>query len=105
MLRVRFFRVRPERVERLRWWMSELVRRRDEVLETFVNETVRHEAAWLLDTSDGPLLAYAIEAEDLQRAQSAFEETPLPIDVEHRRVMAEVLGDALEADQVLDVSV
>jgi Family of unknown function (DUF6176) len=57
MVRVRCFRVRPEKVGRLRDWMDELSRRRDEVLETFANETVRHEVGYLFETTDGPMLS------------------------------------------------
>jgi hypothetical protein len=72
VLRVRFFRVRPEKTDRLRWWMGEVARRRDEALETRANEAVRHEAAWLLETAEGPILAYAIEAEDMTRVDHAL---------------------------------
>lgn len=75
----------------------------DEVLETFANEIVRHEVAYLLETSDGPVLVYAIEAEDLDHAARAVEENPLPIDFEHRRVMQEVLEEPIELDPILDL--
>jgi hypothetical protein len=102
LLRVRFFKVKPDKVERLRAWMDELSRRRDEVLETFAQETVRHEAAWLLETAEGPILVYAIEAEDLEQARRAVEEHPQPIDLEHLAVMEEVLGAPYPAEQLLD---
>jgi hypothetical protein len=75
VLRVRFLKVKPDRVERLRAWMDELARRHDEVVVTFAQETVRHEAAWLLETSAGPILVYAIEADDLDEAQRAVGRT------------------------------
>jgi hypothetical protein len=102
VLRIRFFRVLPENLPRLRFWMAELHRRRDEILETFASETVRQEAAYLLETGDGPLLAYVIEAEDLERAALAVEQDPKPIDHEHRRVMSEVLGEELFPELLLD---
>jgi hypothetical protein len=102
LLRVRFFKVKPDKVERLRAWMDELSRRRDEVLETFAQETVRHEAAWLLETAEGPILVYAIEAEDLEQARRAVEEHPQPIDLEHLAVMEDVLGAPYPAEQLLD---
>lgn len=102
VLRVRFFKVHPDKVERLRAWMDELTKRRAEVLATFAQETVRHEAAWLLETTGGPILVYAIEAEDLEQAQRAVEENPFPIDLEHRAVMGVVLEGAIEVEQLLD---
>lgn len=102
MLRVRFFRVRPDKVDRLRDWMEELHHRRDEVLETFAQETVRQEAAWLMETVEGTILVYAIEAEDLEQAQRAVEENPFPIDLEHGAVMEEVIEVPIELEQLLD---
>lgn len=105
MLRVRFLRVRPEKIDRLRWWMGELARRRVEALETLANESVRHEAAWLLETAEGPILAYAIEAEDMTRVDHAFESSLFPIDHEHRRVMDEVVMKAFPSELLLDLRV
>jgi hypothetical protein len=102
-LRVRFFRVRPEKVGRLRSWLEEVAHRRDEALETLANESVRHEAAWLLQTAEGPILVYAIEAEDLARVDGAFESSPFPIDHEHRRVMDEALIDPFPSEPLLDL--
>jgi hypothetical protein len=102
VLRVRFFRVKPDKIERLRDWMEELHRRRDEVLETFAQESVRQEAAWLMETAEGTILVYAIEAEDLEQAQRAVEEKPLPIDLEHRAAMDEVIEVPIELEQLLD---
>jgi hypothetical protein len=102
MMRVRFFRVRPDKVDRLREWMEELHRRRDEVLLTFAQETVRHEAAWLMETVEGTILVYAVEADDLEQAERAVAENPLPIDLEHRAVMDEVIEVPIELEQLLD---
>jgi hypothetical protein len=100
LLQIRFFRVRY--VDRLRAWMRELHERRDEVLETFEQETVRHEAVYFLETSDGPICVYAIEARDLDQATRAVEENPLPIDLDHRAAMSEALGEEIPAEMVLD---
>jgi hypothetical protein len=102
-LRVRFFRVVPEKLDRLRWWMSEVSRRREEALKTLANESVRHEAGWLLETADGPILVYALEAEDLARVDEAFNASTFPIDHEHRRVMDEVLGEPFPAEALVDL--
>lgn len=105
MLRVRFFRVHPDGVERLRSWMAELSERRDEVLQTFASETVRHEAAYLIEGADGSVLVYIVEAEDLEHAARAVEESPFPIDLEHRAVMREVLLEEIDAETLFDESV
>src|SRR5574341_1774663 len=48
MVRVRFFKVQPERLARLRAWMAELAHRHEKVQQTFRQETVRHELAYLI---------------------------------------------------------
>ena len=51
MLKLRFFKVKPDKVDRLRDWMSELTRRKDEALATLKQETVTRECGFLIDTS------------------------------------------------------
>jgi len=102
MLEVAFRRVREEEVDRLRTWMAELNRRGDEVRETFRQETVRHEQAWLLPGGDGPILVYAIEAEDPELGHRVARASDLPIDVEHRRLMGEVLAGPARVELLYD---
>jgi hypothetical protein len=56
MLRVSFRRVKPGQEAKLRVWLAELSERVDEVRATFVDERVRHEQAFILQTIDGPIL-------------------------------------------------
>ena len=96
MIRVAFAKVKPDKVERLESWLLELMSRQDEVRETFIQETVRHEQAFIIRGEDGPLLIYVMEAEDHERGGAAFQSSQLPIDLEHRRVMNEVLAERLQ---------
>lgn len=105
MLRIRFFTVHTDKVERLRAWMKELSDRRDEVVKTFENEAVRREVAYLLDTVNGPVLLHVMEADDMERAARAVEEHPLPIDVEHRALMRDVLGEEIHPPPLFDEGV
>src|SRR6266545_1169236 len=91
MLKVAIHRVHPEKEQQLRDWLAELMRRQDEVRETFAQETVRHEQAYLLPTSDGPMLVYAMEVADFERGRAAFLNSTLAIDSEHKKVMRDVL--------------
>jgi hypothetical protein len=102
MLLLVFSRVKPDHVERLRSWLHELERRHDEVVETFRQETVRHEVAYLLQDEEGPVLVYAIEADDLDQAREAFQASTLGIDVEHKEVMAEVLAGAATVEKLYE---
>ena len=92
MIKLAIRKVKPDQEGHLRAWMAELNRRSDEVRETFAQEGVRHEQAYLLKTTEGAVLIYAMEAADHKRAAAAFQSSALPIDREHKRIMAQVLG-------------
>jgi len=102
VLRTHFLRVRPDKVDRLRWWLGELNRRRDEVRETFAQETVRHEMAFIVKGADGPILVYVTEAEDFDQARLAYQASTLPIDTEHRQVMKEVTDGAAPVEALYE---
>jgi hypothetical protein len=98
MIKLAMRKVRPGQEDHLRKWMAELNRRSTEVRETFAQEGVRHEQAYLLKTADGLVLIYAMEAADHARASSVFQNSTLPIDREHKRIMAQVLAEAAHAE-------
>jgi hypothetical protein len=102
MLRVVFRRIRPEKEAGLRAWLKELMARQDEVREAFVQESVRHEQAFIIQGENGPVLVYAMEAEDHEQARGAFEASTLPIDAEHKKVMRDTLGEALDLEPLYD---
>ena len=78
--------------------MAQLSSRRNEVLATFKHEGVRHEQAYLVKTADGPVLIYAMEAADHERAAEAYARSTLPIDLEHKRIMKQVLDEAVPCE-------
>jgi len=104
MIKTAIFRVRPEKLERLIAWLAELQDRSDEVRETFAQEGVTHEQAYVINTTDGPLLVYIVESPDHRRASEAFRNSTLPIDIEHKAIMAEVLSGPAEVAPRYDVS-
>ena len=104
MLRVSLRRVKPGKEVQLRTWLAELSSRADEVRATFVDETVRHEQALILQTVDGPVLVYAMEAADFDQASEAFARSKHAIDEEHKQVMGECLGDRLDLPPLFDVA-
>jgi len=104
MLRLSIRRIKPEKEARLREWLLELNGRAEEVRATFEAETVRAEQAYIIPTSDGPLLVYAMEAEDFDRGRQAFAASKHAIDHEHRAVMRECLNESLELRPLYDVS-
>ena len=102
MLKVSIRKINPGQEGRLRDWLAELMRRKDEVRATFKQESVRHERAFLLPTADGTALLYVVEAEDLEQASEAYKNSTLPIDMEHRQVMKQVLGDDVPVELIYD---
>ena len=104
MLRVSFRRIKPEKEAELRAWLGTLSTRADEVRRTFVDESVRHEQAFILQTVEGQILVYAMEAEDFERGRAAFARSTHPIDAEHKRIMGECLGDRLDVQPLYDVA-
>ena len=101
MLHVTFRRVVDE--PRLRAWMSSLEQRTEEVRETFRQEGVSHEQAFLLRDADGLVLVYAHEVSDPKVAQSAYAASSLPIDLQHRLEMSAALGVEVPAELLYDV--
>jgi Family of unknown function (DUF6176) len=102
MIRIDIRRVKAEEEGTLRAWMAELNRRGAEVSETLAREGTRHEQAYLLKTSDGPVLIYAMEAGDQDRAAEAFRDSSSLIDVEHKRIMKQVLAGTPHAELVYE---
>lgn len=105
MLKVVVSKVKLDKEAHLRSWLAELMDRREEVRETFRQETVRHEQAFILDGIQGPLLLYVMEAGDHERARAAFRASTLPIDAEHKLVMEEVLEGSLDISPLYDCAV
>lgn len=103
MIRVAFRKIAPDKVERLRSWMAEAQGRDDEVRETFRQETVRHEQAYLIENSGDHILVYVMELEDPEAVRQAYQDSALKIDHEHRAVMAEVVEENLEPELLYDV--
>lgn len=104
MLQVAFYRIENDKVDKLQSWMAEAQDRTEEVRETFREETVRHEQAYLVEMAGGEhLLVYIMELEDPEAAQKAAQQSGFEIDRQHRQVMADVIQGKVEARLLLDV--
>lgn len=102
MLKLTIAKVNPEEEESLRAWLAQLNSRHDEVRETFAREGVRHEQAYLLRTSDGPILIYAVEAQDYELTGKTFQSSTLPIDLEHKAAMSRALAGKANVELLYD---
>jgi uncharacterized protein DUF6176 len=103
MLRVAIERIHPGKEQRLRAWLAELNSRAAEVRETFHDETVRAEQAYIVAGQEGPLLVYVTQADDLPRGAKAFAESKHQIDAEQKAVMRECLAGSLKLKPLYDV--
>ena len=97
--------VHADKVARLREHLTMTEDRAEEVRETFRQEGVRQEQAYLLPTSDGAILVYVVDVADYEQAATVFENSTLPIDQEHKDVMAEVIAGSVDAELIFDLSV
>jgi len=104
MLKVSINMVKPGQEEKLREWLSELMRRQDEVRETFKQETVRHEQGYLLQINGGTALMYIVEAEDLEQASNAYKNSAFSIDSEHRNILKQTLANRIPTELLYDVA-
>ena len=104
MLSVKFYRVRPERLESLRSWLRELQTRRSEVIESFAQEGTGSEVAFLIQAVDGPVLVWTSEAADLEVAAKEYAASTLPVDLEHRDILREALSGRIHPECLFQVS-
>ena len=104
MIRLAVRRVRPTEEQNLREWLAGLNGPRSgEALATFPDEGCTHEVGILVQTSDGPLLVYAMEVEDEDRSRQAGLGSQHAIDADHQRVMDAALADEPELERLLDL--
>ena len=77
-------RLKPDSIERVREWASELRARPDEVMATLRDEGVVVESAFLDSTADGEFLIYYVKAKSMEAAQEAVQRSTHPIDTYHQ---------------------
>ena len=104
MLQVNMFRVKQGKEGELREWLLELNTRSAEVKQSFHDESVRGEQGFIVPTSDGPILVYVIEAENIERGRQAYATSTHEIDRQHKEIMSECLGESLHLTPIYDVA-
>ena len=98
-------RLKPEKQEEVEQWLAEVNGvRRDEARETLRAEGVSHEAALIIDTSDGPVIVYAMETDDIDRARAVGAASTAAIDRRHHEVMRGADAGPAAHRLVLDLS-
>ena len=97
-------RIDPDQREHVVEWLRTVDGpRREEALASLEAEGIRHETAMILEGIDGPVIVYAMESEDVERARTIADDSPRPIDGEHRAVMRAADAGAADADILLDL--
>lgn len=97
-------RLRADHRDRVVDWLQEIGGpRRAEALESLAAEDVVHETAMIIDTSDGPIIVYAMQTDDLEYSRAVADESPRPVDAEHRAVMRDADDGPAAAEIVLDL--
>lgn len=98
-------RIRSDHRDRVVSWLREIDGpRRVEALESLAAEGVEHETAMHIDTSDGPLIVYAMQTDDLAGSRAVADKSPRLVDAEHRAVMRGSDDGPVAAEVVLDLS-
>lgn len=73
-------RIKPNSVDLVKLWFSELNSRKDEVLYTLEREKIIVESAFLDSIEDNYYVIYYIRSENIKNALEIFKESKLPID-------------------------
>jgi hypothetical protein len=105
MIRLSVRRVHPDQVDTLRHWFQQLeTTRRAEAVATLIDETVSHETAILISDGDQPILVYAMEVEDPERARESVNSGKHPLDAEHRAILTSAFAGDPEQEILLDIA-
>jgi len=86
----------------VREWAAALTRRREEVMATLRDETVRVESAFLESGPNGDFLVYYMRVDDGEADRRAFERSTHAIDAYHRAFMEEVIESRESLELLVD---
>ena len=95
-------RLKPGSLDRVRAWAAELTKRRDEVMATLRDETVRVESAFLESTEAGDFLVYYMRTDDEEQSRRAVTSSPHAIDAYHRDFMNAVVAERQPLELLVD---
>ena len=95
-------RLRPGSLDRVRAWAAELGKRRDEVMATLRDETVRVESAFLESSEAGDFLIYYMRTDDEEQSQRAVTTSAHAIDAYHRDFMTAVVAERMPLELLVD---
>jgi hypothetical protein len=91
-------KLKPNSIDRVRAWAEEIMRRKDEALETLRHEGVVLECFFLDRRDDGDYMVSIMTTADIERSQSVGRDSTHAIDAFHRAFKRDTWdsADALE---------
>jgi hypothetical protein len=95
--------LRPGSRERVREWASEILRRKEEALETMRDEGVLVESVFLERAPDGDFLVYYMKATNMDKSFRIAQKSNRPIDLYHRKFKEETWGASVDLELLLDL--
>ena len=95
-------RLRPGCLDRVRAWAAELTKRRDEVMTTLRDETVRVESAFLESSEGGDFLVYYMRTDDEEQSRRTAQTSTHAIDAYHREFMDAVVEEREALELLVD---
>jgi len=95
-------RLKPGSVDRVRAWAAELLKRREEVMATLRDETVRVESAFLDSSEAGDFLVYYMRTDDEEQSRKAVQSSTHAIDAYHREFMNAVVAERSALELLVD---
>jgi|AntDeeMinimDraft_5_1070356.scaffolds.fasta_scaffold00140_19 hypothetical protein len=91
-IRVSRYRIREGKTEKLRNWLEKLENeRKDELIETLIEEKTLTETAFIEETEDRNYLVYYMEVEDWDYMREKFEDSDMDLDKKHREIFQDTL--------------
>jgi hypothetical protein len=82
----------------VREWAAELNARRDEVMATLRDESVRIESVFL----EGDTLVYFLKADSVDEARNVYARSTHPIDAYHQRFKDETFAEQTQLELLID---
>lgn len=104
MLRVAIRHVDPDHVDNLREWLDTVNgSRREEALQTLVEEGCRQEQAYLIHGPGATMIVYVMDVEDVEKAKQVGAASTHPIDADHKRIMSRAITGDVSSELLLDL--
>lgn len=95
-------KIKSGELDRVREWAIELTRREEEVLETFANEDMHVQSAFLEEADDGHYLIQYIRADDFDKVLEVAKNSQLPIDDYHKAFKTKALEGCSRLELLID---